>query len=157
MTIRTLSSILAVACVAASLVACGKGGANANRQAANGSASANQPANSANASDAAAPDFAKLDAEIMRLEADAASRPDDNSLREAVANAYAKRGAANYQMHKPAEALKDYQSALNYNPDNEEAQLRVQQIGQEIGGDVRTDDGKPVTVPAKTGALNSNK
>jgi hypothetical protein len=35
--------------------------------------------------------------------------------------------------------------------------LRVQQIGQEIGGAVRTDDGKPVTVPAKSGASNSNK
>lgn len=156
MSIHALRTITVGCALAALLLACSKASAPANRQAAG--ASANQSANSANANDAnSAPDFAKLDAEIMRLEADAASRPDDTSLREAVANAYARRGAANYQAHKPAEALKDYQSALNYNPDNEEAQLRAEQIGQEIGGDVRTDDGKPVTVPAKSGASNSNK
>ncbi len=154
MSFHDLRSVFVGCCLAALLLACSKGGANANRQAAN--ASANQSAVSAD-SNAAAPDFAKLDADIMQLESEASARPDDTSLREAVANAYARRGAANYQAHKPAEALKDYQSALNYNPDNEEAQLRVQQIGQEIGGDVRTDDGKPVTVPAKSGASNSNK
>jgi hypothetical protein len=153
-----LKLILVGSCVAALLVACGKSNAPANQQAADRAAS-NQPVNgaNANASNAGAPDFAKLNADIMQLEAQASERPDDNSLREAVANAYARRGAANYDAHKPAEALKDYQSALSYNPDMEEAQLRVQQISQEIGGAVRTDDGKPVTVPAKSGASNSNK
>jgi hypothetical protein len=154
MSLNALKSIFVGCCVATFMTACGKQAAPANQQTANRSAANNQSANSANAG---APDFAKLDADIMRLESEAAERPDDNSLRESVANAYAKRGAANYDAHKPAEALKDYQSALNYNPDMEEAQLRVQQISQEIGGAVRTDDGKPVTVPAKSGASNSNK
>lgn len=154
MSTNAVKTISAGCCIALLLLACSKGNSPASRQAAN--ASANQSAGGANAADAAPPDFAKLDADIMRLEAEASAQPDDTSRREAVANAYARRGAANYQAHKPAEALKDYQSALNYNPDNEDAQLRVQQISQEIG-DVRTDDGKPVTVPARGGAQNSNK
>jgi tetratricopeptide (TPR) repeat protein len=155
MSINDLKSIFVGCCVATLLTACGKQGATANQQASNKSA-ANQSANNANVN-AGAQDFAKLDAEIMRLEAEAVQRPDDNTVRESVANAYARRGAANYDAHKPAEALKDYQSALNYNPDMEEAQLRIQQISQELGGDVRTDDGKPVTVTAKPGTTNSNK
>ncbi|MDT7542650.1 MAG: hypothetical protein QOE33_2554 [Acidobacteriota bacterium] len=154
MSINALKSIFVSCCVATLLTACGKQAAPANQQAANRSAASNQSANNTNAG---TQDFAKLDAEIMRLEAEAAERPDDNSLRESVANAYAKRGAANYDAHKSAEALKDYQSALSYNPDHEEAQLRVQQISQELGGEVRTDDGKPVTITAKSGPSNSNK
>jgi tetratricopeptide (TPR) repeat protein len=156
MSTNALKTISVGCCLALLLLACSKGNTSTNRQTAN--TPANQSAGGANANGSdAAPDFNKLDADIMRLESEASAQPDDTSLREAVANAYARRGAANYQIHKPAEALKDYQSALNYNPDNEEAQLRVQQIGQEIGGDVRTDDGKPVTVPAKGGTQNSNK
>jgi tetratricopeptide (TPR) repeat protein len=156
MSLNALKSIFVGCCVATFMTACGKQAAPANQQTANRSTASNQSANNANMN-AGAPDFAKLDADIMRLESEAAERPDDNSLRESVANAYAKRGAANYDAHKPAEALKDYQSALSYNPDYEEAQLRIQQISQEMGGAVRTDDGKPVTVPAKSGASNSNK
>lgn len=148
-------------CVATLLLACSKGSAPQGQQTnkpAFGTQSANGAnGNAANSANAGAPDFAKLDADIMRLEAEASARPDDNSLRQEVANAYARRGAANYDAHKPAEALKDYQSALSYNPDHEEAQMRVEQISQEVGGGVRTDDGKPVTVPAKTGATNSNQ
>lgn len=154
MSVKALKSIFVGCCIATMLVGCNKQTAPANQQTANRSTASNQSASNTNAG---TPDFAKLDADITRLESEAAERPDDNSLRESVANAYAKRGAANYDAHKPAEALKDYQSALSYNPDYEEAQLRVQQISQEIGGAVRTDDGKPVTVPAKPGASNSNK
>lgn len=156
MNFDNLKLIFVGCCVAALLSACGKSGAPANQSASNQSAAVNQSADNANAGNASQPDFAKLDADIMQLEAQATERPDDNSLRESVANAYARRAAANYDAHKLAEALKDYQTALSYNPDHEEAQLRVQQISQETSG-IRADDGKPVTVPAKPGAANSNQ
>jgi hypothetical protein len=157
MRLNDLKFILVGCCLAASLSACGKGRAPANQTGANQSASANPSAANANDANAGQPDMAKLDADIMQLEAQAAQSPDDNSVREAVANAYAKRGAANYDAHKLAEALKDYQSALSYNPAHEDAQLRVEQISQEMSGGVRADDGKPVTVPAKPGAANANQ
>jgi tetratricopeptide (TPR) repeat protein len=156
MRLNDLKFILVGCCLAASLSACGKGRAPANQSGAN-QASANQAAANSNAGVAGLLDMAKLDAEIRQLEEQAAQSPDDNSVREAVANAYAKRGAANYDAHKLAEALKDYQSALSYNPAHEDAQLRVEQISQEMSGGVRADDGKPVTVPAKPGAANANQ
>jgi tetratricopeptide (TPR) repeat protein len=156
MNFDNLKLVFVGCCVAALLSACSRGGAPANQPASNQSAAVNQSAANANAGNAGQQDMAKLDADIMQLEAQAAQSPDDNSLREAVANAYARRGATNYDAHKLADALKDYQTALSYNPDHEEAQLRVQQISQEVGG-VRADDGKPVTVPAKPGASNSNE
>ena len=149
-------------CVAALCAACGGSRSGTNGSAANQSA-ANQTAQSqqagaqqANANGAAQPDFAKLDADIMQLEAQLADKPDDNSLREAVAQAYVRRGAANYAQQKPAEALRDYQAALNYDPGNEEAELRITQLNQEGAAALRTDDGKPATVPAKPGASNNN-
>jgi tetratricopeptide (TPR) repeat protein len=156
MRLSDLKFVIVGCCLAASLSACGKRGAPANQTAANQSA-ASQSAGNNNSANAGQPDMAKLDADIMQLEAQAAQSPDDNSVREAVANAYARRGAANYDAHKLAEALKDYQSALSYNPAHEDAQLRVEQISQEMSGGVRADDGKPVTVPAKPGASNANQ
>jgi tetratricopeptide (TPR) repeat protein len=136
---------------------CGGARSGANQSAANQSATDNSSAANSNGLKTGLLDMAKLDAEIRQLEAQAAENPDDNSVREAVANAYARRGAANYDAHKLDEALKDYQSALSYNPDHEEAQMRIQQISQEVSGGVRADDGKPVTVPAKPGASNTNQ
>jgi tetratricopeptide (TPR) repeat protein len=134
----------------------GTNGSAADQSAANQTAQS-QSANNQSANGAAQPDFAKLDADIMQLEAQLADKPDDNGLREAVAQAYVRRGAANYAQQKPAEALRDYQAALNYDPGNEEAELRITQLNQEGAGALRTDDGKPATVPAKPGASNSNK
>ena len=150
-------------CVVALCAACGsRSGANrsASNQSGNQSAQSQpngQTANSDGGQSAGQPDFAKLDADIMQLEAQLADKPDDNSLREAVAQAYVRRGTANYAQQKPAEALRDYQAALNYDPGNEEAELRITQINQESAGALRTDDGKPATVPAKPGAATSNK
>ncbi|MDT7602366.1 MAG: hypothetical protein QOF61_363 [Acidobacteriota bacterium] len=145
-----------VCCLAALCASCGGARSGVNQSASNQSA-VNQSAANSNGLQTGLLDIAKLDAEIRQLEAQAAQSPDDNSLRESVANAYARRGAANYDAHKLDDALRDYQSALSYNPDYEEAQLRVQQISQEVSGGVRADDGKPVTIPAKPGASNSNQ
>lgn len=120
-------------------------------------ADANQPAANANAGLSGAFDMTKLDAEINRLEAQAAQEPDDRSVRDAAADAYTRRGAAHYAAHKLEEAVRDYERALNYDPTNEEAQLRITQINQERGDGLRTDDGKPATVTGKPGASNSNQ
>lgn len=136
-------------------VACG-GSAPAN-SAANSSASGQQAANvSVGPVPAQTHDIGKLDAEIARLEADAVRHPDDSALRSVVADAYARRAAVHYEAHRLQEALRDYQSALSFDPSNEEAQLRVTQINQELEPEVKTDDGKPVTVTAKPGMGDNN-
>jgi tetratricopeptide (TPR) repeat protein len=148
--------LLLAACAAAVLTcACGGATRDANQSAANRSAQGNQAA--ANTGVAGQLDIAKLDAEIRSLEAQAAQSPDDQSLRDSLADAYVRRGSANYAARQLDAALKDYQSALSYDPTNEDAQLRITQINQETGGEPRTDDGKPATINAKPGAANSNQ
>lgn len=94
-------------------------------------------------------DLTKLDAEIAQLEQKAEKNPEDESAREAVAQSYLRRGNAFYAARKLPEALKDFQSAVRFNPDNDEAQMRVTQVSQEINSEPRADDGRPVTVPTK--------
>ncbi|HVG29629.1 MAG TPA: tetratricopeptide repeat protein [Pyrinomonadaceae bacterium] len=147
--------LLLAACAAALACAYGCAQRGANQSAANQSAQGNQAA--ANAGAAGQQDIAKLDADIRALEAQAARSPDDQSLRDSLAAAYVRRGSANYAARQLDAALKDYQSALSYDPTNEEAQLRITQINQETGGEPRADDGKPATVTAKPGASNSNQ
>jgi tetratricopeptide (TPR) repeat protein len=154
LTKRVTRKILLVACAAALTCACGAQ-RGANQSAANKSAEGNQPA--ANSGVAGQLDIAKLDAEIRTLEAQAAQSPDDQSLRASLADAYVRRGSANYAARQLDAALRDYQSALSYDPTNEDAQLRITQINQETGGEPRADDGKPATVTAKPGAANSNQ
>jgi Flp pilus assembly protein TadD len=146
---------LPAACAAALALACACAPRGANQPAANQPANANQP--NADAGAAGQQDIAKLDAEIVSLEAQAGRNPDDSSLRDSLAAAYARRGSAHYAARHLDEALKDYQSALSYDPANEDAQLRITQINQETGGEPRADDGKPATVTAKPGAANSNE
>ena len=117
-------------------------------------ARAHAPAAGATAN-AGAADPGKLDAEIAQLEAEAEKRPDDKAARDAVADAYVRRGNARYDAGKLNEALDDFRSALSLNPAHEEAQLKLAQLQQEIGGEPKADDGRPVSVPAKP--ENSNK
>src|SRR5437868_14442582 len=132
--------------VALSLAACGRGGAsNGNR------ASANNAATNANTPQPPAEALAsgQLDAEIARLEAEAEKNPADDTARAAVATAYVRRANALRDTGRKDAALRDYQTALRYNPDNEEAQLGLEQVNQESGAEPLGDDGRPVTVPAK--------
>jgi tetratricopeptide (TPR) repeat protein len=152
---RVRRKFLLAACAAAVSCACGCAARDANQSAANKSAQGNQTA--ANTATAGQLDVAKLDAEIRSLEAQSAQSPDDQSLRGSLADAYVRRGSAHYAARRLDDALKDYQSALSYDPTNEDAQLRITQINQETGGEPRADDGKPATVPAKPGASNDNQ
>jgi tetratricopeptide (TPR) repeat protein len=137
--------------------ACGKNapaGANVNggtnaATASPGGANGNAPGNAAGGQEL---DTSKLDAEIARLEQQAEKNPDDDTTLAALAEAYVRRGHALHEAHRLTDALHDYQSALRYSPDNEEANLRVAQITQEIGAEPHAEDGKPVAVPAKPGA-----
>jgi Flp pilus assembly protein TadD len=160
--IETRKKLIVGCCVVALCAACGGSRSGANKSASSQLAANSQTVNAnananTNANGAGQPDMAKLDADIMQLEAQLTDKPDDNSLRSSVAEAYVRRGAANYAAHNLKDALRDYQAALNYDPANEEAELRVTQLNQEIGGGLRTDDGKPATINAKPGASNSNK
>ncbi|HEV2799109.1 MAG TPA: tetratricopeptide repeat protein [Pyrinomonadaceae bacterium] len=101
-------------------------------------------------------DTAKLDAEIAGLEQQAEKSPDDDATLTALAEAYVRRGHARHEAHRLTDALHDYQSALKYSPDHEEASLRVAQINREIEAEPHAEDGKPVAVPAKPGA-NENQ
>ncbi|HEY9401949.1 MAG TPA: hypothetical protein VIQ24_04610 [Pyrinomonadaceae bacterium] len=101
-------------------------------------------------------DTSKLDAEIAGLEQQAEKNPDDDTTLGALADAYVRRGHALHEARRLTDALHDYQSALRYSPDNEEANLRVAQITQEIGAEPHAEDGKPVAVPARPGA-NENQ
>jgi Flp pilus assembly protein TadD len=136
--------LLTLGCaVALSLVACNRSAPQNENRAASGSN------NVAVTPTPQAFDSGQLDAEIARLEAEAEKNPDDDAARTTLAAAYVKRGDALRAAHRNDEALRDYQNAQRFNPDNEDAQLGLEQLNQEAGAEPRADDGKPVTVPAK--------
>ena len=132
-------------------------GGNANG-AANSAASsgAQSGASNSNGGGGEAFDTSKLDAEIVRLEQEAEKNPDDETTHDALADAYVRRGRALHEARRLNDALHDYQSALRFSPDHEEASLRIAQITQEIGAEPHAEDGKPVAIPAKPGT-NENQ
>jgi tetratricopeptide (TPR) repeat protein len=156
---RAFAGLLSLMCAALLCGACGKdappavnGGTNA-ATASPGGANVNTPAQ---AGGMQGTDTSKLDAEIAALEQQAEKNPDDGTTLVALADAYARRGHALYEARRLTDALHDYQSALKYSPDHEEANLRVAQITQEVGVEPLAEDGKPVAVPAKPGT-NENQ
>lgn len=149
-------------CLASVLLcgACGKSapeGANAGNTANDAATSNGMNGNASNVAPASgrALDTSTMDAEIARLEQQAEKNPDDDSTLGALADAYVKRGAALHEAQRLADALRDYQNALKYSPNHEEANLRVAQITQEIGAEPHAEDGKPVSIPAKPGTSNN--
>ena len=120
---------------------------------------ANRPPTASNAGatpTAATRDIVKLDAEIARLEAQAAKDPDDRTLRDSLADALVSRGNLHLEARRLDQALSDFQNALSHKPDHDEAQERITQINNEQEREPVGDDGRPVTVPAGPGAANSN-
>ena len=159
---RAFVGLLSLASVLLLCGACSKSASNAG---ANESGAANSAANSSGANSSASNnsgagaqgfDTAKIDAEIAQLEQQAEKNPDDDTTLGALADAYVRRGHALHEARRLTDALQDYQSALRFSPDHEEANLRIAQITQEIGAEPHADDGKPVSVPAKPGT-NENQ
>ena len=139
-------------CCAAALVA-SSGCARDSREA----ATRPSPAANANATPAAAPkDIGQLDAEIARLEAQAAKDPDDRTVRDSLAEALVRRGNLHLEARRLDQALSDFQNALSHRPDHDEAQERITQINSEAEREPVGDDGRPVTVPAAPGATSGN-
>ena len=139
------------ACCAAALAASGCAGGR--REAANRPSS---PSNAAPTPTAAPKDIGKLDAEIARLEGQAAKDPDDRTVRDSLADAFVSRGNLHLEARRLDQALSDFKNALSHKPDHEEAQERITQIGSETQREPVGDDGRPVTVPAAPGASNRN-
>ena len=93
-------------------------------------------------------DAAQLDGEIERLEKQAERNPADEETRDELARAYVQRAKIGQGGGKLQEALKDYQSALRHDPDNEEAQAGAALVNRELGGDSQEDEnGAPVPPP----------
>jgi tetratricopeptide (TPR) repeat protein len=160
---RAFAGLLSLMCALTLCAACGKnaptaangnGGTNAaTASSPPGGANGNAPGNTGGGQTL---DTSKLDAEIDGLEQEAEKKPEDDTTLDALAEAYVRRAHALYDARRLTDALRDYQSALRYSPDNEEANLRVAQITQEVGAEPHAEDGKPVAVPAKPGA-NENQ
>jgi tetratricopeptide (TPR) repeat protein len=139
-------------CCAAALAAAGCTGCSredANRQATQANA------NSATAA-VAANDIGKLDADIARLEAQAAKDPDDRALRDSLAEAFVRRGNLHLEARRLDQALSDFKNALSHRPDYEEAQERITQISNETQREPVGEDGRPVTVPAAPGTTRGS-
>ncbi|HEY0098316.1 MAG TPA: hypothetical protein VGB76_05120 [Pyrinomonadaceae bacterium] len=160
---RTFVGLLSLVSALLLCGACGESApAGANENGAANSSAASSGANSSGASNhnggggGQAYDTSKMDAEIAQLEQQAEKNPDDDTTHNALADAYVRRGRALHEAHRLPDALHDYQNALRFSPDHEEANLRIAQITQEIGAEPHAEDGKPVAVPAKPGA-NENQ
>ncbi len=90
---------------------------------------------------------AQLDAEIARLEKIAQRNPSDDEVRDALAQAYVRRGNARRAAQQLREALRDYQNALRINADNEEAQRNAAEISPQVEGQPTGENGEPAPLP----------
>jgi hypothetical protein len=160
---RAFVGLLSLVLVLLLCGACGErapGGANANgganSAATPGATNSGASNNSGGGNGGQGFDTSKIDAEIAQLEQQVEKNPDDDTTHTTLADAYVRRGRALHEAHRLTDALRDYQSALRFSPDHEEANLRIAQITQELGAEPHAEDGKPVAVPAKPGA-NENQ
>ena len=111
-------------------------------------------------------DIAQLNGEIERLEKQAGRNPADGETQNELARAYVKRAKVEQNAGQHREALADYQRALRYDPDNDEAAAGAAAVNQELGGggkedenfapvpppispNVADEDGKPTPTPKK--------
>ncbi len=147
--LRRITGFTLVCACALAFSACGRGRAPAGGNNAGGG-NANNASSTTNAgTPAQALASGKLDAEIAQLEAQAEKNPEDDAARTVLAAAYVRRGDALRSANRLDEAQRDFQTALRLDPGNDDAQLRLEQLNQEIGAEPRGDDGKPISVPAK--------
>jgi Flp pilus assembly protein TadD len=98
----------------------------------------------------------KYDAEIARLEKEVEKSPGDDTVRTTLAKAYLGRGSILAAAHQNKAALADFRSALQLDPDNEEAQQKTAAMRKEIGNDPSEDEGEPVGLPPSPDALDED-
>lgn len=141
------------ALLALSFASCGGGQPEGSNQSA-----ANSPTPAATLSAADAGDISKLDGEIARLEREAEKNPGDQAARINLSQAYLRRAGAFRVAQKMSDALRDYQSALRNDPDNEQAQQGIAEISPPTGNNSTGENGEPAPLPITpnvTGAESS--
>ena len=146
---RTLTAALCLALLAAA--ACGGSSSTSNRAAAGGANS------SANGAGPVIVSGVNLDAEIARLERMAERTPNDDSLREALARAYVLRGNSLRAANNLPGALNDYQRAIKYDEDNEEALKAIAEISPQVEGEQTGEYGEPAPLPISPGVTGGEE
>ena len=79
-------------------------------------------------------DTTTFDAEIKQAESKLKAKPNDETLKKSLAEAFVKRGVALTDARQYASALGDYRRALKLDPTNEEAKKWIAQIIQIYDG-----------------------
>lgn len=93
-------------------------------------------------------DPARLDAEIARLERLTERNPADDETRAQLARAYVRRADTHAGARRLAEALADYRRAQRLDPDNEEAQKKVNDLAPQVEGTPQEGEyGEPAPPP----------
>jgi tetratricopeptide (TPR) repeat protein len=108
---------------------------------------ANAHANTSNTASASNAPARNFDEEIARLEKEAEKNPGDGETLNALSQAYVRRANALRTEQKLREALRDYQSALRNNPDNEEAQKKGAEVAKQLEGEPTAENGEPAPLP----------
>lgn len=101
-------------------------------------------------------DTSKYDAEIARLEMQAEKSPGDDAARISLSKAYLRRADALRGAQQYREALRDYQSALRLDPDNEEVQKKVAEVSQPFESEATGEYGEPAPLPITPGATGAD-
>ena len=146
-TLKKTSLALSVLALAASVNACGGGGAPENARQSNAGAQAPAQSNAQAGAPASKVDVAVLNGDIERLEKAAERNPGDEDTRDELARAYVRRGDAERAAGQPQEALNDYQRALRLDPDNGEAQKNAADLQAQTGGEQQDENGAPAPAP----------
>ena len=140
--------------------ACKESGPPAATQQPMANTSANTPAAEASATPAAGGlpvDTSKYDAEIARLEVQAEKSPGDDAARISLSKAYLRRADALRGAQQYREALRDYQSALRLDPDNEEVQKKVAEVSLPLESETTGEYGEPAPLPITPGATGAGE
>ncbi len=143
---RTLTLLLVALAAAAAASGCRRDArTNANGVAVQASVT---PGAAAGQQPGAPADPAGLSADIERLEREAERNPADEETRGELARLYVRRGNALRAAGQAREALADYQSALRYAPDYDEAQAGAAAVNEQLGGEPQEDEnGAPAPLP----------
>ncbi len=92
-----------------------------------------------------------LDAMIERLEKQAEKSPGVDTVNEALANAYVRRGNARRTAGELKDALQDYRRALIFDEDNLEAQRSIAELSLQVEGERTGEYGEPEPPPISPG------